>query len=74
GILRLLPALPAAWASGSVTGLKARGGLTVDLHWQDQRLEKAVIRAEQARSVRLMYQDLEVTLSLAAGEERVYAP
>ena len=74
GILRLLPALPAAWASGSVTGLKARGGLTVDLHWQDQRLEKAVIRATHPQSVRLKYQDQSVTLSLAAGEERVYAP
>ena len=45
GFLRLLPALPARWAAGSVRGLRARGNFTCDIDWQDGRLARAVIRA-----------------------------
>jgi len=41
--LTILPALPAAWPSGAVTGLVARGGLVVDrLCWSDQGAELTV--------------------------------
>lgn len=51
GILRLLPALPRAWPTGSVRGLRARGGLTVDLAWRDGVLTEARITAAHAQDV-----------------------
>ncbi len=44
-IVDLLPALPAAWESGHINGLRAQGGLTVSLNWTSTSFE-AEIRAE----------------------------
>ncbi len=43
GELHLLPALPDAWASGSVTGLRVRGGITLDMKWRNRELTEATI-------------------------------
>ena len=48
--IQLLPALPPAWTFGRVSGLRARGGVEVDLTWQDGRLQEA--RLQVARDWR----------------------
>jgi alpha-L-fucosidase 2 len=39
----LLPALPAAWPNGAVHGLRARGGLTIDMAWNEGRIATCTI-------------------------------
>ena len=43
GALRLLPAPSPSWVTGSVHGLRARGGFTVDIRWERGRLVEATV-------------------------------
>lgn len=55
GEISLLPALPPAWSSGSVTGLRARGGLVVDMTWENGVLTGATLRATRSFQGRAVY-------------------
>ena len=43
--ITLLPALPDKWEKGSIKGIRARGGYTVDMEWADGKVTKAAIKA-----------------------------
>jgi alpha-L-fucosidase 2 len=70
GCIHLLPALPEAWPTGSVTGLRARSGFTVDMAWTNGVLTRAVIRSEAGAPCRVKYGNKLIELMLKAGESR----
>ena len=54
GAVHLLPALPDAWHSGSIKGLRARGGFEIeDLEWSDNTISRAVIRSTVGGNLRI---------------------
>ena len=63
----LLPALPGAWPSGRVTGLRARGGFEVDLTWDSGKLIEATIRATQDGLCKFRYRDSTTQIDAKAG-------
>ena len=71
-IVRVLPAFPKSWENGYIKGLKARGGLTVDIYWEDNWLDKVIFQAEFPKKFTLLYRDERVPVDMAAGEIYVY--
>ena len=53
GQIDLLPALPAAWPSGSVKGLRARGNFTVDIEWREGKVTSYRIASPEPREVKV---------------------
>lgn len=70
GHIELLPALPAAWPDGKVTGLRARGGFEVDIAWKDGKLRAARVHSSLGRPVLLRHGGR--TTSLPSGKAGNY--
>jgi len=83
-VIDLLPALPSAWPTGSIQGLRARGGFQVNLDWKDGLLSSAVIRSVGGSMGKVRYgsniqairlrQGQQVRVKLLNGEMRVTPP
>tara|TARA_B100000989_G_scaffold273288_1_gene231329 strand:- start:2462 stop:4816 length:2355 start_codon:yes stop_codon:yes gene_type:complete len=67
GIIRLLPALPPNWKNGLVKGLKARGAISVDLKWENQKLKKVRLISKNDTQTELFFNDKRMMVELKAG-------
>ena len=65
--ITLLPALPDEWKEGSVSGLKARGGFTVNMSWRDGKVTDCTISSERGGSTTVRVNGREIPVTLAAG-------
>lgn len=69
GLIVLLPALPEAWAaSGSVTGLGARGGFRVDMAWKNGKVTSVTVRSVGGERTRVKSGAWEKEVSLRPGD------
>lgn len=68
GAIELLPALPAVWQEGSVKGLRAAGGLTIDIDWEQGRLLRAGIVSRFDQSIQVRYKGSVYEIELTGGQ------
>jgi alpha-L-fucosidase 2 len=74
GEIELLPALPGAWPSGSVKGLRARGGFEIELAWDGGKLTGAKIKSVGGRKAKLRYGNQTAEIELKPGNEVHLSP
>jgi len=66
-LIHLLPALPSNWPDGSVRGLRARGGITVDLTWAGGKLTSAKLTPSHSRPIQVRLGDKTAEFQGTAG-------
>ncbi|MBQ3926643.1 MAG: glycoside hydrolase family 95 protein [Bacteroidaceae bacterium] len=65
--IELLPALPEQWKDGSVSGIRARGGITVEMSWQNSRVTNLTLTAQKACKVMLLVNGQQRVVKLKKG-------
>lgn len=73
GKLELLPALPSAWATGSVKGLRAVGNFEVDIDWKEGKATEVVIKSFAGEKVVVKYPEAAVCFDITDERGSVVA-
>ena len=72
--VRILPALPTQWKNGYIKGIKARGGLTLDIYWSHNSLDKVIIKSKFNNNFNLVYLDKIIPIKMKKDETYIYEP
>ena len=68
--ITLLPALPAEWADGCISGICARGGFVIDMTWKDGRVTSITISSKQGGQTTLFYNGTNKKIKIKANGTR----
>ena len=67
----LLPALPKAWDHGEVNGLRLVGNASIALAWENGKMTRCAVTADQAYEGEVVYGEMRCTVKLKKGETAV---
>jgi alpha-L-fucosidase 2 len=72
GEIELLPALPAEWPTGKISGLRARGGYEVGIQWHDGKLVSATVKNVSGDGeAKVRYGEKVVTVVVKPGQTKL---
>ena len=71
-VLELLPALPDNWKNGSVSGIRARGGITVDMEWRAGSVTTLTLTAQRKCRIVLKADGTAKEVQLKRGENKLW--
>jgi len=70
-VIDILPAVPTAWKSGRISGLKARGAVEIDIEWSEAGKVRVSLKAGADGRFLLRYKQHKKILTLRKGENSV---
>ncbi|MBU1307171.1 MAG: glycoside hydrolase family 95 protein, partial [Alphaproteobacteria bacterium] len=71
GEVDLLPALPSHWPDGALAGVRARGGLELDIEWTNARLTLVRVRSGGAQTITVRWGEQSQRIDVIEGEDTI---
>ncbi|MBZ5670140.1 MAG: hypothetical protein LAO04_10460 [Acidobacteriia bacterium] len=69
--ISVLPALPRQWPSGSLKGVRVRGGGKLDITWKEGQLTERRLQSDRAKKYRVSYGDRSAEVQIEPGKPLV---
>jgi len=70
GCIEVLPAIPDSWKEGSFSGLKARGGVEVDVTWKNAKVTSVILKSNSTQTIKLKNGQALQSVTLEKGKTK----